>query len=214
MRIGLSKYGSALRLVERSGSASVAPVPPREPATLKAPLRKIVQLIKRARDLDFIGDAEIPSSILITTMASRAYRGEENLAEGLENVLKGMNSAIKSASPGRVVVANPTNPQEDFARAPSQACYDKFAKLIERMSVWITKARKAPPGRRNIEPVLAELLGRAVAKAFNSLEKAVKAASDGGLLGSIAGGGLTILTESKASGGAQPVRSSDFHLND
>ncbi|HEX8876848.1 MAG TPA: nucleotidyltransferase, partial [Phycisphaerales bacterium] len=148
------------RLVEKSGSASVAPVPPREPASLKAPLRKIVQLIKRGRDLDFIGDAEIPSSILITTMASRAYRGEENLAEGLENVLRGMNSAIKSASPGRVVVANPTNPQEDFARAPSQACYDKFAKLIEKMCVWISKARKAPPGRRNIEPVLEELMGK------------------------------------------------------
>lgn len=200
------------RIMEKSASASVAPVPPREPANLKAPLRKIVQIIKRGRDLDFIGIDEIPSSILITTMASRAYRGEEDLAEGLDNVLRAMNTAIKSARPNRVIVLNPTNRDEDFAKAPTQACYDKFAKLIDKMSEWIRKARNTPSGRRNIEPVLEEAMGKsAVAKAFNSLEASVKSAHDAGKLGAIAGGGLTILTESKASGGVQPVRSSDFH---
>lgn len=202
------------RIMEKSASASVAPVPAREPANLKAPLRKIVQIIKRGRDLDFLGQEEIPSSILITTMASRAYRGEGDLAEGLDNVLRAMNTAIKNARPNRVVVLNPTNSREDFAQAPSQACYDKFAKLIDKMSGWITKARNTPSGRRNIEPVLEEAMGKsAVAKAFNSLEAAMKTAHDAGKLGAIAGGGLTILTESKASGGVQPVRSSDFHLN-
>lgn len=202
------------RIMERSASASVAPVPAREPAHLKAPLRKIVQIIKRGRDLDFVGIDEIPSSILMTTMATRAYRGEEDLAEGLDNVLRAMNAAIKNARPNRVVVLNPTNPAEDFAGAPSQACYDKFAKLVDTMSAWISKARSTPAGRRNIEPVLAETMGKsAVAKAFNSLEASMKTAHDSGTLGTIAGGGLTILTESKVSGGVQPVRSSDFHLN-
>lgn len=201
------------RLLERDASASVAPVPAREPANLKAPLRKIIQIIKRARDLDFIGVEEIPSSILITTMASRAYRGEEDLAEGLDNVLRAMNAAIKSARPNRAIVLNPTNSNEDFAKAPSQACYDKFANLIDKISAWINKAMNTPPGRRNIQPVLEEAMGKsAVAKAFNSLEASMKSAHDGGKLGAIAGGGLTILTESKASGGVQPVRSSDFHL--
>lgn len=201
------------RIMEKSASASVAPVPAREPANLKAPLRKIVQIIKRGRDLDFVGIEEIPSSILITTMASRAYRGEEDLAEGLDNVLRAMNTAIKNARPNRVVVLNPTNGNEDFAKAPSQACYDKFAKLIDKMSAWISKARNTPSGRRNIEPVLEEAMGKsAVAKAFNSLETSMKTAHDSGKLGAVAGGGLTILTESKASGGVQPVRSSDFHL--
>ncbi|MBX3407940.1 MAG: nucleotidyltransferase [Phycisphaeraceae bacterium] len=201
------------RVREKAVSASVAPVPAREPANLKAPLRKIVQIIKRGRDLDFVGIDEIPSSILITTMASRAYRGEEDLAEGLDSVLLAMSTAIKNARPNRVVVLNPTNGNEDFAKAPSQACYDKFAKLIEKMSAWISKARSTPSGRRNIEPVLEEAMGKsAVAKAFNSLEASMKTAHDSGKLGAVAGGGLTILTESKASGGVQPIRSSDFHL--
>jgi hypothetical protein len=202
------------RLVEKSVSASVAPVPAREPANLKAPLRKVVQIIKRGRDLEFVGVEEIPSSILISTMASRAYRGEEDLAEGLDNVLRNMNAAIKNASPHRVVVLNPTNRDEDFAKAPSKDCYDKFAGFIDKMSVWISKARKAPAGRRNIEPLLEERMGKsAVAKAFNSLESSIKTASDTGKLGAVAGGGLTILTEAKAAHGTQSVRSSDFHLN-
>lgn len=200
------------RLYERKISASVAPVPDREPPNLKAPLRKIVQIIKRGRDLEFVGRGEIPSSILIATMAARTYRGEADLADGLRNVLHGMNSAIVQARPGRVAVINPTNADEDFAEAPSQACYDRFAKLIERMSTWISRAMSAQPGRRNIEPVLAEAMGGTlVAKAFHSLETDMKAAHDGGKLGAVAGSGLTILTESKASGGVQPVRSSDFH---
>lgn len=202
------------RIMEKSASASVAPVPAREPANLKAPLRKIVQIIKRGRDLDFVGIDEIPSSILITTMASRAYRGEDDLAEGLDNVLRAMNTAMKNARPNRVGVLNPTNPAENFAKAPSQSCYDRFTQLIDKMSTWIRKARNAPPGRRNIEPVLEEAMGKsAVAKAFHSLEASMKTAHDGGKLGAIPGGGLTILTETKASGGVQPVRSSDFHLN-
>lgn len=200
-------------LAEKSGLGSIAPVPSREHANLKAPLRKIVQIIKQARDLDFIGAQEIPSSILITTMASHEYAGEEDLAEGLDNVLRGMNTAFKNARMSRVVVLNPTNQREDFAKAPSQACYDKFAKLIDKMSTWISKARNTPSGRRNIEPVLEEVMGKsAVAKAFNSLEASIKTAHDSGKLGAVAGGGLTILAESKASGGVQPVRSSDFHF--
>jgi hypothetical protein len=201
------------RTEERSSFASTAPVPPREPANLKAPLRKIVQIIKRCRDLDFLGNEEIPSSILITTMASQAYGGEESLAEGLDNVLRAIDTKIKAARTNRVVVLNPTNSNEDFAKAPSQACYDKFATLIDRMGAWISKARQTPSGRRNIEPVLAETMGKsAVTKAFNSLEASIKTAHDSGKLGAIAGGGLTILAESKTSGGIQPVRPSDFHL--
>lgn len=202
------------RMMEKYATSSVEPIPAREPADLKAPLRKIVQLIKRGRDLDFIGYDEIPSSILITTMAARAYRGEAELAEGLDNVLRAMNTAIRNARPARVAVPNPTNGKEDFAKAPSQACYDRYANFIDKMSTWISRARQTVPGRRNIEPVLEEAMGKsAVAKAFNSLEAAMKTAHDAGKMGASTSGGLTILTGSKTAVGVQPVRASDFHLN-
>jgi len=200
------------RLVEKSASASVSPVPAREPANVKAPLRKIVQIIKHGRDREFIGSAEIPSSILITTMASRVYQGEGDLAIGLDGVLGRMNAAIQNARPGRVKVLNPTNLAEDFAQIPSQKCYDEFAKLISKMAAWIAKTRQATSGRKEIEQLLEETMGKsAVAKAFNSLEADLKAAHDKGTLGAMAGGGLTILSKSKASAGNQPVPANNFH---
>jgi hypothetical protein len=202
------------RIMEKSASASVAPVPPREPADLKAPLRKIVQLIKKGRDLDFLGRDQVPSSILITTMAGRAYRGEADLAEGLENVLQQMDSAIRQARPDRIVVLNPTNAKEDFAAVMAQDTYDKFAKFIGNMAAWISKARRTPTGRKNVQPVLEEAMGKsAVAKAFDSMEKAAFDASRSGTLGAGAAGALSILTEAKpCSSSVKPVPTNNFHL--
>lgn len=44
-------------------------------------LQRIVQILKRHRDIMFNGDEDKPISIIITTLASRAYRGETNLSK-------------------------------------------------------------------------------------------------------------------------------------
>ncbi len=79
----------------------------------RAPLQKAVQLLKRHRDQMFQGNDESkPISIIITTLAAKAYSGESDLESALSNVLVNMGKFISSSSPR---IANPVNPEEDFS---------------------------------------------------------------------------------------------------
>lgn len=81
----------------------------------KTVLQRIVQLLKRHRDIMFNGDDEKPISIIITTLASRAYRGEENLFDGLCNVIDTMELYIERKADGTFLIKNPVNSEENFA---------------------------------------------------------------------------------------------------
>lgn len=81
----------------------------------KTILQRIVQILKRHRDIMFKDDEDKPISIIITTLAARAYNGESSLLEGLYNVVGSMESHIKRKSNGDFVISNPVNPEENFA---------------------------------------------------------------------------------------------------
>jgi len=209
------------RLVEKRAVASVAPVPPQEEADVKAPLRRVVQLLKRQRDLDFLGEKCRPTSIMLTTLAGRHYRGEESIADGLETVLNGIAAQINAARPRPITVPNPADEMaphddgvEDLAKPLDAPAYDRFCRMIEKMRTALAAARAAH-GVPKLYPVLAQAFGESVVKrAFNSAEEDVKKASGSGLLGaSVAGSQIYVLTEPKAHGAVQPVRGSDFHRN-
>lgn len=207
------------RLVEKRAVASVAPVPPQEEADVKAPLRRVVQLLKRVRDVEFLGDKCRPTSIMLTTLAGRHYRGEGSIADGLETVVNGIASQINVSRPGRITVPNPADELaphdggvEDLAGPLDAAAYDKFCKMIEKVQRASAAARSAL-GVPKLYPVLAQTFGESIVKrAFNSAEEDVKKASAGGLLGaSVAGSQIHVLAEPKAHAGVQPVRGNDFH---
>lgn len=81
----------------------------------KTTLQRIVQLLKRHRDIMFKGDEDKPISIIITTLAARAYNGETNLFDGFVNVIERMGTFIKMKGNGIYWIENPVNPQENFA---------------------------------------------------------------------------------------------------
>lgn len=81
----------------------------------KTILQRIVQILKRHRDIMFKDDKDKPISIIITTLAARAYNGESSLLEGLYNVVGSMESHIKRDPNGDYVISNPVNPEENFA---------------------------------------------------------------------------------------------------
>ena len=81
----------------------------------KTILQRIVQILKRHRDIMFKDDEDKPISIIITTLAGRSYNGESSLLEGLYNVIGSMESHIKRNPNGEVVISNPVNPEENFA---------------------------------------------------------------------------------------------------
>lgn len=98
-------------------------------------LQRVVQILKRHRDVMFRDTATSdlkPISIIITTLAARAYLGEENISEAITNVLTKMNALINSQFPK---VPNPVNPAEDFADR-----WKTNPKLEGNFNSWLTQA--------------------------------------------------------------------------
>ncbi len=99
-------------------SEAVQPVPKFQKE--KLPLQRVVQILKRHRDMMFNGDEHKPISIIITTLASRAYNKETDIIETLTNVVSSMEDQIKekySPEHGKYIkwIANPVNDEENFA---------------------------------------------------------------------------------------------------
>jgi len=104
----------------------------------KTPLQKVIQLLKRHRDKMFKIDENVkPTSIVISTLAARAYQGEADIESALENILDKMRKFINSSRPK---VPNPVNPEEDFADRWSMPKY-KDLDLEEIFYFWLEEAQ-------------------------------------------------------------------------
>lgn len=91
--------------------ASIEPLPVYEH---KSVLQRCIQLLKRHRDTMFadkkVKDSK-PISIIITTLAARAYKGEQSIEEAIINILNTMPNYINASIPR---IPNPVKPEEDF----------------------------------------------------------------------------------------------------
>lgn len=80
----------------------------------KTTLQKVVQLLKKHRDMHYGNNPDKPISIIITTLATKAYNGESNLILALQYIIHHMEDFIEKR--GNVYwVENPTNSKENFA---------------------------------------------------------------------------------------------------
>ena len=103
-------------------SASIDPVEPYKKK--KMPLQRVVQLLKRHRDIMFTSnefDSENrPISIIITTLAAKSYDKSENLMDAYTNVVRTMQNFIetrfnKKTNKREKWIRNPINDEENFA---------------------------------------------------------------------------------------------------
>ena len=79
------------------------------------PLQMAIQLLKRHRDICFEHDSDnSPISVIITTLAAKAYNGEENLYLAICNILNHMEEYIEIRD-GIYWIANPVSEEENFA---------------------------------------------------------------------------------------------------
>jgi hypothetical protein len=82
---------------------------------VKTTLQRAVQALKRHRDLFFKDALESrPASILITTLAAHAYKGEQNLYEAVAMMAETMEMHVVRDG-AQWCVVNPVQPQENFA---------------------------------------------------------------------------------------------------
>ncbi len=105
----------------------------------KTPLQRAIQILKRHRDNWSKDNPDYkPISIIITTLAARAYNGETDIVAALGNVLEKMGGLV---NPTRPRVPNPVDPEEDFAdRWYRQDCLHLW--LEKNFNDWLFQAKK------------------------------------------------------------------------
>lgn len=149
----------------------------------KSVLQRIVQILKRHRDIMFKGDDDKPISIIITTLAALAYNGETSLVDGLVNVVNNMAKYITKNDSDEYVISNPINPEENFAdkwpKHPKRK--DNFFKWLERLEADLNSLS------RNKAYQLQESFGNAfgrdvAASVFNKIAEMHKAEAKSGAL--------------------------------
>ena len=105
----------------------------------KTPLQRVVQLLKRHRDQMYKDNDDCkPISIIITTLAAKAYQGETDIESALSTILSHMGSYINSNRPR---VPNPTCKGEDFADRWYMPEYS-YLRLEDNFWHWLQQAQE------------------------------------------------------------------------
>jgi hypothetical protein len=197
--------------------AQIEPYP--EDERLKGILRRIVQIAKRHRDVHFIDDDEglAPLSIIITTLASRAYEycvsqfEYDHELELVVDVLRRMPTMMQTDTvEGRIVwyLWNQTTAGENFCEK-----WNKHPERARAFFAWHSKVvadveqLTSAQGLDQVRRLLGDIFGTAPAnKAMDSLTERVSAARATSRLSVATPAGLIAGT----AAGATPVRANTF----
>jgi len=194
-------------------SEAVNPVPKYNKE--KLPLQRVVQILKRHRDMMFNGDEDKPISIIITTLASKAYNKETSVIDALTSVIANMHSYIESRfdpKVGKVIkwIPNPVNPEENFAdkwveHPQREKNFYKWLDQVETDIQTILQKR----GLQYIAEAMKKPFGeQAVTKTFSTLGENKLNLRESGSLKMAAGTGIL------SSIGSVAAASHNFHGND
>jgi hypothetical protein len=109
---------------------------------VKTPLQIAVQILKRHRDIYFLKTPEVkPVSIVITTLAARAYSGDEDVMDALGGIIRvietnrGKPGYVENRN-GRWWVANPVEPGENFADK-----WNEYPERREAFYLWLERVK-------------------------------------------------------------------------
>jgi len=94
--------------------SNVEPAPDQQGWREKTPLQVGVQLLKRHRDVHFQTREHAPISIILTTLAAKAYGREDSVLIAMRGVMDRMPLGIDRIE-GKPYVFNPVNRGENFA---------------------------------------------------------------------------------------------------
>lgn len=192
-----------MRLAEAAHTAPQA-IPDWE---VKTTLQRVVQVLKVHRNEHFADDLDSrPPSILLTTLAAHAYRGEQNLYDAVLQAVELMPDYVQNGATG-LLVPNPVEPRENFAdrwrHDPDLA--DQFFGWLDKLGEDLRDAES----RRGLDRVaarLSESFGeQPIEKAIDRLGDLYRRTRETGGLGFTATSGLL------STSGAIPVRNHDFY---
>lgn len=148
----------------------------------KSPLQRVVQLMKRHRDILFNGNEDKPISIIITTLAANAYGDidDEDFFTVFKKIAANMasDSYIKKVN-GIDNIANPVNAEENFAdKWPDNPIRKiNFYKWINQLNSDIARMERA--NITELKDLFKDMFGEDVSKtAFNNYGKSIKSFVD------------------------------------
>ncbi len=143
----------------KSVNANIEDVPEWQ---VKTPLQISIQILKRHRDIYFQDNLENkPVSIIITTLAARAYKGQADIFDALQCIVKNMPSFIEKRNE-KWWVANPVA-EENFADKWNEYPERKnaFLKWLNIVQIDFLDAEKKK-GLSEIAKTLSPILGESV----------------------------------------------------
>lgn len=148
---------------------------------LLATLRRVVQLMKRRRDIVFDGDQYCARSVVLTTLAAADYDGETLCTDAIVSTL----NAIIVAFDGLVdppPVPNPTNRAENFADKWTRATFADFMAFIHQFRSEMEDLL-ALHDLEEVHAKLKEMFGEAIAtEVVREAAQRIRAIKDDGLL--------------------------------
>ena len=180
---------------------------------VKTPLQRTVQALKRHRDMHFAkSPKDKPASIIITTLAARAYAGGGTLYEVLTDVSAKMPALVEVRN-GIYWVANPVQQDENFAdRWRHHPGRDRaFFEWMEQVYADVTGyGADLGSGLDRVLQKIALTFGeRSAQRAGQSIGTDAARAREAGRLGMAAGSGL--LAAAPAVWPSRPVPQHTFH---
>ncbi len=127
---------------------------------VKTPLRVATQILKRHRDIRYVGPADDkPISIILTTLAAAAYENENDVFHALEGISSRMANFIEKVD-GKWLIRNPVSDRENFADK-----WNDYPERAERFFEWHAnllsdiKKFKDASGLHNIADTLSVAFG-------------------------------------------------------
>lgn len=179
------------RILAESSARAMEQVPVWE---VKTVLQRAVQFMRRHRDESYgEQDRELrPCSMLITTVAGRAYRGEATIPEALRSIASAFSDpTIVEMRHGELWVPNPTNEDENLARA-----FVGDSRRLARFHLWVRRFQGHVNGIEvargvQLDRVLAEAIGeRPAMAAAQRAATALTESRDAGALRMASGTGM------------------------
>lgn len=173
------------------------PLPEQEAYEDLTTLHRVVQLLKRYRDIAYEKQLELaPISIVLTTLAAQHYAGQQSVTEAMAGIIRGIINSIPET--GRLYVFNPTNPQEDLSErwGSNPEAYRAFKDGIFRLRDRCQRLENATGGIQRTAKLLEELFGERVAKeVIVEQTKAMTQARENNQLGIKRGSGLIVVNK-------------------
>jgi hypothetical protein len=190
------KERSAIDLVKAVNlSESIRPVPRFQ--VHKTPLQRIVQILKRHRDIMFGGDEDKPISIIITTLAALAYRKQSDIMIGLQEVVAEMDRYIEDrydavTQTSYKWVGNPVNSLENFAdkwvaHPQRKIKFEQWLRAVKQDISYVTVQQQLPAIK---EALSRPFGGRIIDKVFSNMATVKRELREQGGLRMAAGTGM------------------------